>query len=186
MCRQGRIEVVAGGMFSGKTEELIRRLGRAVIAKKAVGVFKHSLDDRYSEENLGSHAGQTLKARPYKSLKNLEKAVRGHQVIGIDEAQFFDDELVAYCEQWAAIGLRVIVAGLDMDSDGVPFGPMPKLMAVADEVLKLHAVCMVCGGDATHSFHKGGKDGIVEVGVTPYEARCRKHWLEGRKALLSG
>jgi len=108
-------------------------------------------------------------------------------VIGIDEAQFFDEGLVTLCEEWASLGLLVIVAGLDMDSEGKPFGPMPNLMAVADQVYKSHAVCMVCGEDATHSFHKGPKDGVVKVGAhKEYEARCRKHWLEGRKALQTG
>ena len=177
---QGRIEVIAGGMYSGKTEELIRRLRREKYARKAVGVFKHGIDTRYSVEDLGSHNGSKLKARPYKTVKGLSNAVRGLQVVGIDEAQFFDDSLVDMVLELAANGVRVILAGLDMDSEGKPFDPMPTLMAIADDVWKPHAVCVVCGDDATHSFHKESKTEQVEVGADAYEARCRKHWLEGR------
>lgn len=173
---QGRIEVITGGMFSGKSEELVRRLRRAVIAKRSVLAVKHSADDRYHPENIGCHTGETFKAHPYKTVEGIEKAARGMDVLGIDEAQFFSPSLVGLCIGLADIGVRVIVAGLDMDSEGEPFGPIPHLMAVAESVTKLHAICIVCGGEASFSSHTGStgvKTGQVEIGATQYEARCR-------------
>jgi len=172
----GRIEVICGSMFSGKSEELVRRLRRARIARKAVLAIKHAADDRYHPEKIGCHTGETFEARPYKTVAGIEKAARGVEVLGIDEAQFFGADLIPFCEQWAGAGVRVIVAGLDMDSEGKPFGPIPHLMAIAESVTKLHAICVTCGEEASFSFHKGKKEGQVEVGADQYEARCRTCW----------
>lgn len=173
MLQLGRVEVITGCMYSGKSEELVRRLRRALLARKTVMAFKHTSDDRYEKDRLASHGGQTFKARAYKTVKGMGEAARGAEVIAIDEAQFFGPELVTFCEAMADIGCRVIIAGLDLDSDGKPFGPIPVLMAVAEQVDKLTAICMVCGGVATRSYHKTGKDKQVEVGAEQYEARCR-------------
>lgn len=174
--RAGRVEVITGPMFAGKSEELVRRLTRAKIAKRSVGAFKHSNDTRYHETDIGSHAGRKFPARPYKTIEGLDRAVRGLEVIGIDEVQFFDTGLVELVETLANSGCRVIVAGLDLDAEGRPFGPIASLMAIADQVDKLSAVCMVCGEPAFRSFHKGGKTEQVEVGASQYEARCRTCW----------
>ena len=172
----GRIEVITGGMFSGKTEELVRRLRRAKIAKKNIIAFKHASDDRYDAVQIGSHNGLKFDAIPVTTIAELvEKAVEA-EVVGIDEVQFFPPEIVDACEDLANTGVRVIVAGLDLDSMAIPFGPIPNLMAIAEEVDKLHAVCMVCGEPACRSQHKAGKADQVEVGAAAYEARCRKHW----------
>lgn len=172
--KPGRIEVITGCMFSGKSEELIRRLRRAVIARKRVAAFKPSIDDRYSVTDIGSHTGQTFQSQAVKTLDDIRERSRGAQVVGIDEAQFFGEGLADLCEDLANIGVRVIVAGLDMDSDCNPFGDIPRLMCLAEEVVKLHAVCVVCGEmPATRSIHKTGKTGQVEVGADQYEARCR-------------
>jgi len=174
---KGRIEVIAGGMFSGKSEELVRRLRRAKIAQKRVKAFKHASDDRYHKTHIGSHTGTTFEAHPLNLAAAIEEAAEGFNVIGIDEAQFFEPGLAEMCERLANKGVRVIVAGLDQDSQGKPFGPIPELMAVAEDVTKLHAICVVCGEDASRSYHKGLKEHQVEVGVTQYEARCRTCWL---------
>ncbi|EJO5346210.1 thymidine kinase [Clostridium botulinum] len=178
----GWIEVVAGPMYSGKTEELIRRIRRAEIAKQKVQVFKPEIDNRYSKDDVVSHAGDKVQAEPVKSSKEiLEKLQDDTDVIGIDEAQFFDDSLVEIVSKIANNNRRVICAGLDMDFKGEPFGPMPKLMAIAEFVYKIQAVCMVCNNPATRTQRLiNGKpakksDPVVLIGAQEsYEARCRK------------
>ncbi len=181
----GRVEVITGCMFSGKSEELVRRLKRAVIGRKDVAAFKHAADTRYDATNIGCHAGQTFPANPVKTADAIKTSLlnRNVDVVGIDEAQFFGYAIGLLCEELANVGMLVIVAGLDMDSDGIPFGPMPALMAVADSITKLSAVCLICGEAATRTYHKTGKDSQVEVGANQYEARCRAHWL-GRTGIM--
>jgi thymidine kinase len=170
----GWIEIIAGGMFSGKSEELIRRLRRAVIARQRVQVFKPIIDDRYSTEDIVSRDDRRLKASPVASSADLLSRVEiGVQVIGIDEVQFFDAAVVDVCMQLADAGIRVIAAGLDQDYMRRPFGPMPALLAVAEEVSKMHAVCVRCRGAAHYSQRVSGGDAQVEVGDSSYEARCR-------------
>ncbi len=179
----GLIEVVCGSMFSGKTDELIRRLRRAVIARKSVQVFKPSIDIRYAVEKVTSHAGADFDAIPVlKSSEVLGKLASEVSVVGIDEAQFFDEGIVEITQQLANRNLRVIVAGLDTDFRGEPFGPMPILMAKAERVDKLQAICMVCGEPACRTQRLvNGKparfdDPVVIVGASEmYEARCRLH-----------
>ena len=181
---RGRIEVITGCMFSGKTEELVRLLRRARIAQKTVKAFKHASDDRYHTAKIGGHPGAdgnpgvTFDAHPLKTIAAIERNARGHDVIGIDEAQFFGLDLVDFCERWANLGVRVIVAGLDLDSSGKPFGPIPGLMAIAETVTKLHAVCIQCGEPANRSYHLAGKVEQIEVGASQYEARCRGCWYD--------
>ncbi|MDU1321415.1 MAG: thymidine kinase [Clostridium botulinum] len=178
----GWIEVVAGPMYSGKTEELIRRIRRAEIAKQKVQVFKPEIDNRYSKQDVVSHAGDKIQSVPVKSSKEiLEKLLDDTDVIGIDEAQFFDDSLVEIVSKIANNNRRVVCAGLDMDFKGEPFGPMPKLMAIAEFVDKIQAVCMVCNNPATRTQRLiNGKpakksDPVVLIGAQEsYEARCRK------------
>ena len=174
--QRGRLEVITGGMFSGKSEELVRRLRRAQIARKRVKAFKHASDDRYDTVKIGCHSGLKFDAIPVASLNEIRDLARGAEVIGFDEIQFFHPGIVDVCEELANLGVRVIVAGLDLDSKGVPFGPIPHLMAIAETVTKLHAVCMVCGEPACRSQHKAGKSEQVEVGAAAYEARCRGCW----------
>lgn len=170
----GWIEIIAGGMFSGKSEELIRRLRRAVIARQRVQVFKPILDDRFSTEDIVSRDDRRLKASPVTSSAELLARVEiGVQVVGIDEVQFFDDGVVDVCMHLADAGIRVIAAGLDQDYMRRPFGPMPALLAVAEEVSKMHAVCVRCRGAAHYSQRVSGGDAQVEVGDSTYEARCR-------------
>jgi len=176
----GRIEVITGCMFSGKSEELVRRLRRAKIGKKSVRAFKHASDDRYDTVKIGCHTGATFDATPAGSVAELRERVRGLEVVGIDEGQFFHPGLVELCEDLANIGVRVIVAGLDQDSDAKPFGPIPHLMVIAEEVTKLSAVCIQCGEPASRSYHLTGKASQVEVGASQYEARCRGCWKVGR------
>ncbi len=179
----GKIEVITGCMFSGKSEELIRRIRRAQIARQKIQVFKPSIDTRYSEINVVSHTGEQVKGVPVKSSNEiLTKLMPDANVIGIDEAQFFDNKIIDIVSMLADRGLRVIIAGLDMDFRGEPFGPMPFLMAIADDVQKLHAICTVCGEDATRTQRLiNGKpayydDPVVMIGASEkYEARCRKH-----------
>lgn len=178
--KKGWIEVICGSMFSGKTEELIRRLKRARIAHLKVEIFKPEVDIRYHETEIVSHNATAIPSTPVKSSLNILLMENDADVIGIDEAQFFDDEIVYVCETLAAKGVRVVVAGLDMDYLGKPFGPMPKLMAVAEFVTKVNAVCMVCGDIATHTFRKAKNDSLVMLGEhDSYEARCRKCFLTG-------
>jgi thymidine kinase len=179
----GSIEVVCGSMFSGKTDELIRRLVRARIAKQNVQVFKPAIDVRYAVEKVTSHAGSNFDATPVeKSIDILSKIEKDTTVVAIDEAQFFDDAIVRIVQQLASRGIRVLVAGLDTDFRGEPFGPMPILMSIAEHVDKLHAICMVCGDEAsrTQRLVNGNParfdDPVVIVGASEmYEARCRVH-----------
>jgi thymidine kinase len=170
----GWIEIIAGGMFSGKSEELIRRLRRSVIARQRVQVFKPFIDDRFSTEDIVSRDDRRLKAMAVvTSAELLARVEIGVQVVGIDEVQFFDPGVVEVCMQLADAGIRVIAAGLDQDYMRRPFGPMPALLAVAEEVSKMHAVCVRCRGAAHYSQRVSGGDAQVEVGDSSYEARCR-------------
>jgi len=170
----GWIEIIAGGMFSGKSEELIRRLRRAVIARQRVQVFKPLIDDRYSTDDIVSRDDRRLKAIPVSTSAELLARVEiGVQVVGIDEVQFFDPGVVEVCMQLADAGIRVIAAGLDQDYMRRPFGPMPALLAVAEDVSKMHAVCVRCRGAAHYSQRLSGGNAQVEVGDSSYEARCR-------------
>lgn len=172
--RGGWIEIIAGGMFSGKSEELIRRLRRAVIARQRVQVFKPLLDDRFSTDEVVSRDERRLKAIAVATSAELLARVEiGIQVVGIDEIQFFDPGVVDVCMQLADAGIRVIAAGLDQDFARRPFGPMPALLAVAEEVSKMHAVCVRCRGAAHYSQRVSGGNAQVEVGDSSYEARCR-------------
>ncbi len=177
----GWIEVVCGGMFSGKTEELIRRLKRATIAKQQVQVFKPAIDDRYDEQAVVSHAGFSIEGiaidRPGHMLYLLQKDT---QVVGIDEVQFFTQEVLQTIEEMTKKGVRVICAGLDQDFLGKPFGVMGSLLAIADDVIKVHAICMHCGAVASKSKRIAGGDAQVEVGeADKYEAQCRGCFLLG-------
>jgi thymidine kinase len=172
----GWVEVITGSMFSGKSEELIRRLRRAIIAKQRVQVFKPALDDRYTAAQVVSHSRWRLEAeRVHKAAEILEKVDPRTEVVGIDEAQFFDEELVTICGHMADLGKRVIVAGLDMDFRGEPFGPMPKLLSIAEEVEKVHAICARCGAPASYTQRLTQAQEQVVVGAAEtYEARCRR------------
>lgn len=170
----GWIEVICGSMFSGKTEELIRRLRRAQFAKQKVEIFKPSVDTRYDEENVVSHQGTEIRSTPVPAAANIRILADGCDVIGIDEAQFFDDEIISVCNDLANSGIRVIVAGLDMDFKGQPFGPMPGLMATAEYVTKVHAVCTRTGNLAHYSFRKKANENLVMLGETEeYEPLSR-------------
>ncbi|MDD3688136.1 MAG: thymidine kinase, partial [Bacteroidales bacterium] len=159
--KKGWIEVIAGSMFSGKTEELIRRLRRAEYAKQNVEIFKPAIDVRYSEEEVVSHNATSIRSTPVPSSQNILLLTGDVDVVGIDEAQFFDSGIVDVCVQLANQGIRVIVAGLDMDFKGRPFGPMPVLFAVAEYVTKVHAVCMQCGELAQYSHRKSESSAVV-------------------------
>jgi thymidine kinase len=170
----GWIEIIAGGMFSGKSEELIRRLRRAVIARQRVQVFKPLLDDRFGTDDVVSRDDRRLKAVAVATSEQLRSRIEiGAQVIGIDEVQFFDPGIVDVCMNLADAGIRVIAAGLDQDYSRRPFGPMPALLSVAEEVSKMHAICVRCRGAAHYSQRVSGGDTQVEVGDSSYEARCR-------------
>ncbi|MDA8595537.1 thymidine kinase [Flavobacteriaceae bacterium] len=170
----GWIEVICGSMFSGKTEELIRRLKRAQFAKQKVEIFKPAVDDRYDEEMVVSHDANEIRSTPLPAAANIRLMANDVDVVGIDEAQFFDDEIVAVCNDLANRGVRVIVAGLDMDFKGNPFGPMPALMATAEYVTKVHAVCTHTGNLAHFSHRKVQNDNIVMLGeVQEYEPLSR-------------
>lgn len=172
--KRGWIEVVCGSMFSGKTEELIRRLKRAQFAKQKVEIFKPKLDTRYHEEKVVSHSGIEIMSTPVPSSNNILLLANDVDVIGIDEAQFFDDELPNVCNQLSDRGIRVIVAGLDMDYKGKPFGPMPQLLAIAEYVTKVHAICMNCGALAYVSHRTNASENLVLLGETDsYEPLCR-------------
>jgi len=179
----GMIEVVCGSMFSGKTEELIRRLVRATIAKQKVQVFKPAIDIRYAVEKVTSHTGSDFDAIPVEKAAEIrERIADDTTVVAVDEAQFFDPEIVDVAQELASRGVRVIVAGLDLDFRGEPFGPMPVFMAKAEKVDKLHAICMTCGNEASRTQRLvNGKparydDPVVIVGASElYEARCREH-----------
>lgn len=172
--RGGWIEIIAGGMFSGKSEELIRRLRRAVIARQRIQVFKPVIDDRFSTDEVVSRDERRLKAVAVATSDELLSRVEiGMQVVGIDEVQFFDDGVVDVCMQLADAGIRVVAAGLDQDFMRRPFGPMPALLAVAEEVSKMHAICVRCRGAAQYSQRVAGGEAQVEVGDSSYEPRCR-------------
>lgn len=179
--RRGRIEVICGSMFSGKTEELIRRLKRAKFARQRVEIFKPAIDTRYSEEEVVSHDSNSIASTPVDSSASIVLFSSDIEVVGIDEAQFFDDGLVEVCNQLANNGVRVIIAGLDMDFKGIPFGPMPALCAIADEVTKVHAICVRCGNLAYVSHRTTKNDKRVLLGEKDtYEPLCRECY---RKAL---
>ena len=173
----GWIEVVTGCMFSGKTEELIRRLRRAQYARQPVVVFKPKIDDRYAKDSVGSHSGQRMPSFQISHSAEILPLVGDAVVVGIDEAQFFDNDLVDVCNRLANEGRRVVVAGLDLDYRGVPFEPIPHLMAVAEYVTKNLAICVVCGNPADRSQRLVNRGSRVLVGeADAYEARCRLHW----------
>ena len=177
--KKGTIEVVCGSMFSGKTEELIRRLKRAKIAKQKVEIFKPKIDVRYSEENVVSHDENVIHSTPVDTASNILLMVSDVDVVGIDEAQFFDNGLVDVCNSLANQGIRVIVAGLDMDFMGKPFGPMPALLAIAEYVTKVHAICMHCGNLAQYSYRKVASEKLVLLGETQeYEPLCRDCYVK--------
>jgi thymidine kinase len=181
--RPGRIEVVCGSMFSGKTEELIRRLRRAQFAHQKVEIFKPAIDVRYSEDDVVSHDQKHIPSTPIDSSASILLLSSDIDVVGIDEAQFFDMGLVDVCNELAYRGVRVIIAGLDMDYKGVPFGPMPALCAIADDVTKVHAICVQCGNLAYVSHRKVANDRRVLLGETgEYEPLCRECY---QKALES-
>ena len=178
----GWIEVICGSMFSGKTEELIRRLKRAKFAKQNVEIFKPAIDTRYDEEMVVSHDSNEIRSTPVPSASNIRLLADGCDVVGIDEAQFFDDEIVTVCNDLANRGVRVIVAGLDMDFKGNPFGPMPNLMATAEYVTKVHAVCTRTGNLAQFSYRKAINDDLVFLGENEeYEPLSRAAYY---KAML--
>lgn len=180
--RRGRIEVVCGSMFSGKTEELIRRLKRAKFARQRVEIFKPALDTRYSEDNVVSHDSTSIASTPIDSSASILLFTSEIDVVGIDEAQFFDEGLVNVCNQLANNGIRVIVAGLDMDYQGIPFGPMPALCAIADEVTKVHAICVKCGQLAYASHRIVKNDKRVLLGEKDeYEPLCRECYNKARQ-----
>ena len=171
----GRIEVVCGSMFSGKTEELIRRIKRAVFARQRVEIFKPSIDTRYSEEEVVSHDRNTILSTPVDTSASILLLASDIDVVGIDEAQFLDSGLVDVCNELANRGVRVIVAGLDMDFKGIPFGPMPALCAIADDVTKVHAICVKCGALAYVSHRLVADDKRVLLGEkAQYEPLCRE------------
>jgi thymidine kinase len=171
----GWIEVITGCMFSGKTEELIRRLRRAQIAKQKVKIFKPRIDARYSDNSIVSHNEQSLPSILIEDINEIIKHVNDSQVIGIDEAQFFNEDIVNICNSLASEGKRIIVAGLDQDYTGKPFEPMPQLLAIAEYITKQHAICVVCGNPADKTQRKISESKRVVVGAADiYEARCRK------------
>ncbi len=172
----GWIEVIAGSMFSGKSEELIRRLNRARIARQKVQVFKPKIDARYSVEEIASHSGQKHDSKAVKSTAEMMNEIaEDTQVVGIDEGQFFDLAIVSAANELAVRGMRVIIAGLDLDYTGTPFGPMPQLLSTAEFITKIHAICVKCGQTANYTQRTVESDALVEVGASDkYEARCRK------------
>lgn len=180
--RKGWIEVVCGSMFSGKTEELIRRLKRAQFAKQKIEIFKPQIDTRYDDIKVVSHQGNEIHSTPVPASSNILLLANDVDVVGIDEAQFFDLELVNVCKQLADSGIRVIVAGLDMDFKGNPFGPMPGLLAVAEYVTKVHAICVSCGSLAHISHRKTSETNLVVLGETDsYEPLCRDCYNEANQ-----
>jgi thymidine kinase len=177
--RLGWIEVICGSMFSGKTEELIRRLKRAMIARQKVEIFKPEIDKRYDDVNVVSHDENSIRSTPVQSSSQILLLTNDVDVVGIDEAQFFDAELPAVCNKLASAGIRVIVAGLDMDYLGNPFGPMPHLAAIAEEVTKVHAVCMRCGDLAQFTHRTVNDQHLVMIGEKEsYEPLCRRCYCE--------
>jgi thymidine kinase len=182
--KTGWIEVVCGSMFSGKTEELIRRLKRAKIANLKVEIFKPQIDTRYHETEVVSHDSNSITSTPVSSSQNILLLSSDVEVVGIDEAQFFDDGLPDVCEQLANRGIRVIIAGLDMDFLGRPFGPIPALLAKAEYITKVHAICVRCGALANHSYRLVESDTKVLLGEKEsYEPRCRECFEKGSKLI---
>ncbi len=180
--RKGCIEVICGSMFSGKTEELIRRMKRAQYAKQKVEIFKPEIDTRYDAIKVVSHEGNSIHSTPVPASSHILLLASEVDVVGIDEAQFFDAGLADVCTQLANNGVRVIVAGLDMDYMGKPFGPMPALLAVAEHVTKVHAICMRCGNIANHSHRITAEEHLVVLGeTTNYEPLCRDCFAEAKK-----
>jgi thymidine kinase len=178
--RSGWIEVICGSMFSGKTEELIRRLKRAKFANQRVEIFKPKIDTRYDDLKVVSHDANAILATPIESSSKILEKTEGVNVVGIDEAQFFDAELTEVCQKLALKGIRVVVAGLDMDFRGVPFGQIPNLLAVAEYITKVHAICQHCGNLATHSYRKSADSSQVVLGEKDtYEPRCRTCYAMG-------
>ncbi|MCX6326269.1 MAG: thymidine kinase [Bacteroidia bacterium] len=172
--KKGSVEVITGSMFSGKTEELIRRLRRAQFAGLKVEIFKPSLDKRYSEMRVVSHDDKSIISTPVDNASAILLFAGGVDVVGIDEAQFFDSSIVDVCNRLADDGIRIVIAGLDMDFMGKPFGPMPALLAIAEYVTKVHAICMRCGNLAQYSFRKSGEAQVVLLGEKNlYEPLCR-------------
>lgn len=179
--RKGWIEVICGSMFSGKTEELIRRLRRAEFARQRVEIFKPSVDTRYAVTEVVSHDANTIRSTPVPNSSNLPLLAAGIEVVGIDEAQFFDAGLPEVCAELARSGTRVIVAGLDMDFQGRPFGPMPALMSIAEYVTKVHAICMRCGDLANFSHRTTEGDALIMLGETDrYQPLCRRCFENAR------
>lgn len=178
----GWIEVICGSMFSGKTEELIRRLKRAQFAKQKVEIFKPSVDTRYDDDFVVSHDANEIRSTPVPAAANIRILADGCDVVGIDEAQFFDPEIVSVCNDLANMGIRVVVAGLDMDFKGNPFGPMPALMATAEYVTKVHAICTRTGNLANYSFRKAASEDLVMLGETEeYEPLSRAAFYAAMK-----
>jgi len=177
---KGWIEVICGSMFSGKTEELIRRLKRAQLANQKVEIYKPSIDIRYDSQDIVSHNDNRVLSTPVENSQHILLMHTDAEVVAIDEAQFFDSEITYVAEQLASKGVRVIIAGLDMDFKGIPFGPMPALLAKADYITKLHAICMKCGDIANYSFRKTAIEDKVVLGEhDTYEARCRSCFYNG-------
>ncbi|ERM83530.1 thymidine kinase [Rhodonellum psychrophilum GCM71 = DSM 17998] len=180
--KKGHIEVICGSMFSGKTEELIRRLNRALIARQKVEIFKPSIDKRYHEFDVVSHNESAIRSTPVNFADDIILLAGDCDVVGIDEVQFFDQQIIHVAAVLANSGKRVIMAGLDMDFEGKPFDPMPQLLAIAEYVTKVHAICMKCGDLASYSFRLSDAKEKVMVGEKEsYEARCRKCFLEDKK-----
>ena len=177
--KRGWIEVICGSMFSGKTEELIRRLKRAKIANLDIEIFKPAMDQRFHESKIVSHDTNMVQARIVANSEEIMSLANGMNVVGMDEVQFFDKGIVDVCEQLALKGVRVIAAGLDMDYSGKPFGPVPDLLAVADYITKVHAICVKCGNIANISYRKTSNEEQVFLGASDYyEPRCRKCYHE--------
>ncbi len=184
--KSGWIEVVCGSMFSGKTEELIRRLNRALIANQHVEIFKPSVDKRYDNDNVVSHNANTIRSTPVDFARDILLLSGDCDVVGIDEAQFFDHSLVEVCEKLANNGKRVIIAGLDLDFEAKPFEPVPSLMSIAEFVTKVHAICACCGNIATFSYRLSADIEKVKLGEKEsYEARCRTCYVEGMQSRKS-
>jgi thymidine kinase len=178
--KPGWIEVICGSMFSGKTEELIRRLKRAKIANLNVEIFKPAMDTRYHEQKIVSHDENAILSTPIDNSQTILLLAGDVDVIGVDEAQFFDDQLPEVCDQLAFRGIRVIIAGLDMDYSGRPFGPMPALLAKAEYITKLHAICVKCGNIASYSYRKKNSSSQILLGEKDaYEPRCRHCYYAG-------
>lgn len=177
---KGWIEVICGSMFSGKTEELLRRLRRARIAHQEVKIFKPSIDQRYDHQKVVSHDSNATDSIPVSKASDIPSLASGAEVVGLDEAQFFDAGIVQVCSDLADQGIRVIIAGLDLDFQGRPFGSMPQLMAIAEYVTKVHAICVRCGNTASRSFRVSGNHSTIELGEKDkYEPRCRTCFNKG-------